>query len=331
MFESAVTSSATSADLAPIDHVSRLAALPRAIDALLRLDRPQARPESFDPVYLNDLGSAGHAVCSALFAAERNGEDVESLKRQLARVREMHARAPFIARLQTWPRGYAGDFETIEYLWRGRAAGADLTGACLERLALNSPIAQQHRNKVVAQAARIRAAVAQPSARILVLACGSAPDLRTAGVSPADLADAEVILTDADPDAIAFARIQLGALADRCDFEAVDALRALRRATGQFDLILAGGLFDYLPDRVCRRLINLAVDRLTAGGEFFFTNIAAGNPYRTWIEYFGDWRLIERSEVQLQGLVEGLAGCECQVERDQTGLALLVSVRRRHA
>jgi len=82
---------------------------------------------------------------------------------------------------------------------------------------------------------------------------------------------------------------------------------------------------------LCRRIIGLAVDRLAAGGEFFYTNIAAGNPYRTWIEYFGDWRLIERSEADLQGLIEGLVGCEYEIEREQTGLALMASVTRRHA
>ena len=331
MFESLATSSSLPDEPGPIDRLDDTVTLNSAIERLLRLDRPHARPEPFDPMYLHDLGSAGHAVCGALFAAERRGESVEVLKRQLARVREMHARAPFIARLQTWPRGYPGDFETIEYLWRGRAAGTDLTGACLERLALNSPIAQQHRNKVVAQASRIRHAVSRRRARILVLACGSSPDLRTAGLSAEDLVQVDITLTDADPDALEFSRVQLGDLAGQCEFVAVDALRALRRASGPFDLILAGGLFDYLADRLCRRIIGLAVDRLAAGGEFFFTNIAAGNPYRTWIEYFGDWRLIERSEADLRELIEGLVGCECDIEREQTGLALLASVTRRHA
>jgi hypothetical protein len=34
----------------------------------------------------------------------------------VARAREVHARSPFVRRLQSWPRGYPGDFETVEYL-----------------------------------------------------------------------------------------------------------------------------------------------------------------------------------------------------------------------
>ena len=33
------------------------------------------------------------------------------------------AGSPFVARAQDWPRGYPGDFETIEWLWSGDPAG----------------------------------------------------------------------------------------------------------------------------------------------------------------------------------------------------------------
>jgi extracellular factor (EF) 3-hydroxypalmitic acid methyl ester biosynthesis protein len=299
-----------------------------AVDDLLALDRPGDAAMPPDPSYFHDLGRAGHALCGALFNAERDGEARPGLLALVEPVRRMHARAPFISRLQAWPRGYPGDFETIEYLWQGRAAGSDTTSWCLERQALASPIAQQHRNKVFEQARRFREAMARPHARVLVLACGSSPDVRTSGLSVADFEGREVYLTDTDAGALAFSRDQLGPLADRCEFILADALRALRRATGTFDLILAGGLFDYLSDRLCRRLIELAADRLVPGGQFFFTNIAAGNPYRTWIEYLGDWQLIERNDAQIRELTRGVSHCDLTMTRDQTGLAILATLRR---
>ena len=295
---------------------------------LVALDRPDDGCVPADPVYFHRLVQAGTALCGALFEAERAGCSRATLRDLLEPVRRMHARAPFISRLQIWPRGYQGDFETIECIWQSRAAGADATSWCLERLALTSPIAQQHRNKVFEQARQIRAAVRRKPARILVLACGGCPDVREASLMPADLADVELVLTDADADALTFARAVLGPVADRCRFERGDVIRALRRATGTFDLILAGGLFDYLTDRISRRVIDLATSRLAADGVFFFTNIAAGNPYRTWIEYFGDWQLLERSEADIHELVANVPGCDASIARDATGLALLVSVRR---
>ncbi len=46
---------------------------------------------------------------------------------------------------------------------------------------------------------------------------------------------------------------------------------------GPFDLVLAGGLFDYLEERFARALIRTTLSR--PGGTFSFSNIATPNPY----------------------------------------------------
>src|SRR5205085_5021034 len=71
-------------------------------------------------------------------------------------VRRIHARSDFVRRLQQWPRGYPGDFETVEYLCHGRshAESGTIQDIC-ETYSLTRSIAQQHRNKVQHQAARI--------------------------------------------------------------------------------------------------------------------------------------------------------------------------------
>ena len=105
----------------------------------------------------------------------------------------------------------------------------------------------------------------------------------------------------------------------------IDQLRGL----GPFDLVVAGGLFDYLPDRAATILLRRAFGRLLgADGGMLFTNIATGNPYRCWIEYMGAWKLIERNEDQIHGLLDaaGLAHVPVRLSRDATGLALLVEL-----
>ena len=61
-------------------------------------------------------------------------------------------------RLQAWPRGYPGDFETVEWLCdaRNRAEPGTVPWA-LEQCSLQSPLAQQHRNKVGLQGRAILA------------------------------------------------------------------------------------------------------------------------------------------------------------------------------
>ena len=143
-----------------------------------------------------------------------------------------------------------------------------------------------------------------------------------------------ILLNDADADALAFAREGLERARPLARVECVEGnvLRGVRsfEKRGPFDLVMAGGLFDYLSDRQMAFVVSQALRRLLKpGGTLFFTNIATGNPYRVWIEYCADWRLIERSEAEIRSLV---AGCfdqalDIEIARDATGLTHLVRVR----
>ena len=274
-----------------------------------------------------------HQICAAILACEEAALTRDEILRVLAPVREIHSRSPFVARLQQWPRGYPGDFETVEYLCSGenRAEEGTLARSC-EAYALSRSIAQQHRNKVQHQAARImRTMLANPrGSRIASLACGSCPDLRMILDQLPSLAG-EFWLNDIDEGAITFSRAALKPIREHCHFrqgDAVSIARSLPR--GAFDLVLAGGLCDYLNARVATLLIKMAYNLLAPGGTFFFTNIAAGNPYRPLIEYFGDWILIERSEEEILQYCEsaGIARSNVTIRREETGLALLIEVAK---
>lgn len=104
------------------------------------------------------------------------------------------------------------------------------------------------------------------------------------------------------------------------------------RALGPFDLVVAGGLFDYLPDQVIKRVLQQARERLlTPSGQVLFTNIAIENPFRLWIECLADWHLIHRSADDLKRLCAdaGYGTDEVSVEADATGLALIARCRGR--
>ncbi len=97
-----------------------------------------------------------------------------------------------------------------------------------------------------------------------------------------------------------------------------------------FDLVLAGGLVDYLEERTATLLIQLAVRAPSPGGVFYFTNIAAGNPYRPLIEYFGNSNLIEPTEEDIYRYCQnaGFSRGNVTIRRDETGLALLVEMAK---
>jgi len=271
-----------------------------------------------------------HELCDALTQCEALGVPEAEIRAVVQSAREIHGASPFVTRLQQWPRGYPGDFETIEWLWRGdnRAPAGTLAHA-IERYALNSAISQQHRNKVSFQAAcMLQAFVTARPCRILSIGCGSSPDLRT--VIDQVPASATIVLCDSDQDALSFSRAKLDPIADRCHLVPGMVPRVLRRVRdyGPFDLILAGGLFDYLSDRFIARTLADAWAMLAPGGRIVFTNIAAGNPFRVWIEYLGDWKLIERSEEDLARICTDAQVPAPLMVRDATSLAIVATVKR---
>src|SRR5258708_37527785 len=54
---------------------------------------------------------------------------------------------------------------------------------------------------------------------------------------------------------------------------------------GPFDLIIAGGLFDFPPDRWAIATLREGRRLLAPSGRVVFSNIASGNPFRQWLAY----------------------------------------------
>jgi extracellular factor (EF) 3-hydroxypalmitic acid methyl ester biosynthesis protein len=276
--------------------------------------------------------AAIHGICEALVLCEGAGVSPEELRERLIPIRQIHARSPFMRRLQEWPRSYAGDFETIEWLWRAENCAQGPFARALEAYALTSAIAQQHRNKVAFQAScMLEAQQRHWPCRVLSLACGSSPDLRS--IVPYVRPATTFVLCDSDAGALEYSHTHLDSIAKQCVLvqgRVPFALRSVRRH-GPFHLIVAGGLFDYLPNNIVERTLVLAFESLlTEEGRLVFTNLAKGNPFRVWLEYVADWPLLERSEADLLALAEGAGlGASMTLTRDATGLAILASISRR--
>src|SRR5207249_3661845 len=71
-----------------------------------------------------------------------------------------------------------------------------------------------------------------------------------------------------------------------------------RAADNQFDLVYCAGLFDYLSNQVCKRLMNIFYDLVAPGGLLLATNVSdalnSSRPFRYSMEYILDWHLIYR-------------------------------------
>lgn len=306
-----------------------LESLRNAADALVALDAASR-------VDLNDaVRIAVNTLCRAIESCEEAGIDKREILAQLGPTRALHARSPFIKRAQDWPRGYAGDFETIEYLCEAaNRAEPGTLGHALEDLALRSPITGQHRNKLAFQAETILSVChrKQGAARVLTIGCGGSRDIRSI-THRLPGTRSEFVLCDLDYEALDFSLHALGPLAERCTYLNATLPRVVPKLVpyGPFDLVIGGGVFDYLPDRwVTLSARNIWTNLLAPGGEFLFTNIKRGNPYRVWLEYLANWELRERDEADVVRCCTeaGIPASAIDIEEDATGLTLLIKCTR---
>jgi len=169
-----------------------------------------------------------------------------------------------------------------------------------------------------------------PAAKILVVACGSAADVRQ-NMAEIAATEARIVLNDIDDGALAFCKTELSSVVTHCEFVRGNALSNITKLArlGPFDLILCGGLFDYLTDKQIPFFLQKAYEKLLAPkGMLFFTNIADGNPFRTMIEHFGAWYLRERTQDEIRQLTEVVPRrCNVVDPTDGSGLAHLVEFR----
>ena len=263
-------------------------------------------------------------------------------------------KSPIAERMYCWPRGYMGDFETIEHLMGQKTAGGEFEaansnetttiGRCIDNFILNHPLSQQHRNKVRHQAqmmmnsitTKTSAKISSGRCEVLSLACGACPDVRDIQsmiVHAGRSSNCHFTLLDQDPNALKFSRHKLGEsfAQARCTLVEGNVLRRspLLKHGKRFDLIVAGGLFDYLSDKMALRLMRYIWNHLLdPGGSFFFTNIAPGYGKTYCIHLIFNWSLHCRSRNELIHLCEqaGIPKTCVTTEFESTGLTVLVTV-----
>jgi ubiquinone/menaquinone biosynthesis C-methylase UbiE len=275
-----------------------------------------------------------HDLCSSILEAEKRGVPRTEIEETLKPARDIHSRSVFVKRLQDWPRKYPGDFETIEYLCgHENKSQYGKIEYYIEEYALNSAMAQQHRNKVQRQSDIILDALLNSTnaQKILSVGCGGSRDIFRI-IKYISNVSCDLVLHDIDSDALELSGKRLADIRGRVNLVNGNFLQAMRQIedSGPFDLILAGGLFDYLSDKHISFFLKHAFNKLLKqNSTLFFANIKKDNPYKVWQEYLANWKLIYRDEDNIVSLLcaAGFSESAIKIEKDETGLTFLVTAR----
>ncbi len=213
-------------------------------------------------------------------------------------------------RYYTKPRGYAGDYQTIEMIYKNSPAGVGRVGRLLDSSMLNIAAAKAIRNRRHLLAGEILSAfgAAAKEFHVASLACGPAREIFDVFERADDRGRLHVSCIDVDREALAHvdARSRELKLGDRVrTFHA----NLIHLATGRQeldlppqDLIYSAGLTDYFSDELAVTLIDWIHDRLRPGGRVLLGNFHPRNPSRGLMDHVLDWRLTYRDEAAMNQL-----------------------------
>lgn len=256
--------------------------------------------------------------------AERIDEDLRPAHRAYAR-RQIHPLvmcSPFVYRTFNKPLGYAGDYEMVNMILREPHEGATLFAKLVNSLFLQNPPAQAHRNRITHLRKRLveeteRLAGQGRRARIFNLGCGPAREVQLFLGNDAISDQADLVLADFNSETLGFTRNTLEDLRSRNRRKTglqftersvhqmlKESIRSADAPAGPaYDFIYCAGLFDYVSDRVCKRLMEVFYGMLAPGGLLLVTNVDASKPFRHSMDYLLEWHLIFRDRAQMLALI----------------------------
>lgn len=321
-----------------VDQADMSATLPKDADGRLRKD---VFFEIAEPLmlrargYFDRLEDVSREVAEPVQAAHRTFAQTA--------IHPLILRAPFVYRTFAKPLGYAGDYQMVNQMLSDPRDGASTYFQIINALFLNAAVARAHRNRIdilVDTLTPLPQAAAQGErpVRVLNVGCGPAVEIQRLIADHPTPGRLAFTLMDFSEETLAFTR---GKIEEACRQRGVEVPitlvhesvhNLLKRASGHrpsldesFDFVYCAGLFDYLSDKVCNRLLQYFSGRTRAGGSMLVTNVHSSNPERGIMEHLLEWHLIYRDEQAMHALAPEGARID-RVWTDATGVNVFMQL-----
>jgi extracellular factor (EF) 3-hydroxypalmitic acid methyl ester biosynthesis protein len=255
--------------------------------------------------------------------------------------------SPFVYRTFAKPLGYAGDYEMVNMMFRDAAEGGSLFAKMVNVYALQLPPVLAHQNRITylnehLGSEALRRAAENKGMRVFNLGCGPAQEIQRFLANHELSGRAAFTLLDFNDETLAYSSELLNGLKRRygrttdLNMSKKSVHQMLKQAdrvvikseAEQFDFVYCAGLFDYLSDKVCRKLMEIFYDMLAPGGLLVSTNVAE-NPARNEMECFLEWHVIHRTPAQMRTLSPGRTHPDnVSLKQDSTGGNVFLEIRK---
>ncbi len=284
-------------------------------------------------------------------ASTRNVNVPDQAAHKLYVRRQMHPLmlcSPFAYRAYTKPLGYAGDYEVVNMMLRDPFEGDSLFAKVINSVFLNFEPVKAHRNRIdyLYETLKTEASRVVGKGRrlkVLNLGCGSAHEIQRFLANDAISDQCDFTLLDFNEETTEYANQILSDLKDKhgrntqikiLQRSVHQLLKQASRGAGgleleSYDLVYCAGLFDYLSQKICKKLVNVFTKLLRQHGICIVTNVASTNPCIGWMEYVVEWNLVYRSDWEMLDLIP-LDGTVMRTElrREATGVNLFLEIRK---
>ncbi|MEI2724241.1 MAG: class I SAM-dependent methyltransferase [Verrucomicrobiota bacterium] len=256
--------------------------------------------------------------------------------------------SPFAWRTYAKPLGYAGDYEMVNMIARDGYEGESLFAKVINRWFLKQPPAVGHRNRLVYLTQKLAEEALRITSRgrrmkVFNLACGPACEVQAFLARHELSTSVDFMFLDFNEATLQYVRNVLETAkrthsrASQLQFTKKSVHHLLKESGKisassdwqKYDFVYCAGLFDYLSDPVCHRLLNSMYDWLAPGGLLVATNVEPSNPLRHGMEHLLDWHLNYRQAGEFLKLAPSGAPLDSvRVLADDTGVNIFLEVRK---
>ncbi len=258
--------------------------------------------------------------------------------------------APFVRRAYEKPLGYAGDYGLMLMFYEYGNIGNDLFDKFIHKYACNEPSAVANQNRVKFLSTLLtKNLIAKESSKdrikITSVACGPAMEIRLTLENLVNYStdkSLDIILLDQEAEALDYSQKKIKSVTHgsenvSCVPIQEDAVLGIIKKSNftkildDSEAIVCAGLFDYLSDRVSKKMIERLYEKLAPGGTLLIGNVSDTSPDRFSMNYLMEWNLFLRSPEDLKNLVpESIKKAESRFEviQEPLGINLFLSITK---
>ncbi len=216
-------------------------------------------------------------------------------------------------RLYRKPRGYGGDFSTLDLIYENEPAGDGPLGRLVDACLLEAPAIAAIRKRRPLLAAEIRKSLddaGERPLRVLSIACGTASELLDVYDGIEEKGRLLSTLVDVDFQALLHVseRVNRRGLKDRVQMTVKNLVYlALGRTdldADEQDLVYSTGLIDYFNDSMVVRILDRIHSILRPGGRVLVGNFHPSNPSKALFDHVLEWNLVHRTGEDVHRLFE---------------------------